>query len=623
MRIALGCDHGGLVLKNALIPFLRSMGHTVEDFGTYTEESCDYPDYAAAAAQAVADGDCDRGIVICTTGIGVSIVANKIRGVRCALLSDLNSARMTRLHNDTNMMALGAAVVSQDMAFAIVDAWLSTRFSDEDRHQRRIDKMMSYERGLKKKRRKNNRRRHSTLLGKITSLLLSLLLVLSLIITPITTYVTSMTEPERIVDILLNSGILDPEEPTEEPSSEPNGESPDEPNGESSEEPNGESSEEPNGESSDEPNGESSEEPNGESSDEPNGESLDEPNGESSEEPNEEPATGNNEDADPAVASLEDEGTPAAEDPSTDSTEEPSDEPSEEPSEESTEDPTAEPPADDQDNASESAGMSALFGALQDVISSDIMDEDTLHSMLELPEGSTIDTNKMSEQLAESEAAKELVNAYITDVLNSATGGESTFSGDTAMDIVTPHIDELVGIVESCLPEGTVVDHDALKEATLKALENALPAVVDALPDAGEAVNALSEQVPYLDTALKALNFIRNGGLRACALLLVLVFIVALCLFRIPGLRGLLCIGICGVIGALLCGGVYLVLTMPTLNAFLESSLGEYSVLVTQFAGDFAREYARCAVIYGVLGLALVLGTTVVRKLFYVIFSRR
>ena len=126
-----------------------------------------------------------------------------------------------------------------------------------------------------------------------------------------------------------------------------------------------------------------------------------------------------------------------------------------------------------------------------------------------------------------------------------------------------------------------------------------------------------------MKVALQALNFIRNGGLRACALLLVLIFIVALCLFRIPGLRGLLCIGICGVVAGLISGGGYLALTMPTLNAFLESSLGQYSALVTEFAGDFALEYARCGGIYGVIGLALILGTTVVRTLFYAIFSRK
>ena len=145
MKIALGCDHGALALKNALIPHLEKMGHEVKDFGTYTPDSCDYPDFAAPAAQAVADGECDKGIVLCTTGIGVSITANKIKGIRCALLSDVMSARMTREHNDTNMMAIGAGVVGQMLAFEIVDTWLGTEFSNEARHQRRIDKMMALE----------------------------------------------------------------------------------------------------------------------------------------------------------------------------------------------------------------------------------------------------------------------------------------------------------------------------------------------------------------------------------------------------------------------------------------------------------------------------------------------
>ncbi len=145
MKIALGCDHGALALKNNLIPHLEKLGHEVKDFGTYTLDSCDYPEFAAAAAQAVANGECDKGIVLCTTGIGVSITANKIPGIRCALLSDVMSARMTREHNDTNVMAIGAGVVGQMLAFEIVDTWLGTEFSGEARHQRRIDKMMALE----------------------------------------------------------------------------------------------------------------------------------------------------------------------------------------------------------------------------------------------------------------------------------------------------------------------------------------------------------------------------------------------------------------------------------------------------------------------------------------------
>ena len=145
MKIAIGCDHGALALKEKLLVHLTGKGYEPVDFGTYGPESCDYPDFAAAAARAVAGGECQRGIVLCTTGIGVSITANKVPGIRCALLSDPWSARLTRLHNDTNMMALGAAVVGEGLALEIVDVWLETKFSGEARHQRRVDKVMALE----------------------------------------------------------------------------------------------------------------------------------------------------------------------------------------------------------------------------------------------------------------------------------------------------------------------------------------------------------------------------------------------------------------------------------------------------------------------------------------------
>ena len=145
MKISIGCDHGGLALKNTLVAYLQEKGHSVTDVGTHSLDSCDYPDFAAAAAKLVASGECEKGIVICTTGIGVSISANKIKGIRCALLSDVVSARMTREHNDTNMMALGAAIIDPKLALEIVDIWLSTPFSGVDRHQRRVDKIMALE----------------------------------------------------------------------------------------------------------------------------------------------------------------------------------------------------------------------------------------------------------------------------------------------------------------------------------------------------------------------------------------------------------------------------------------------------------------------------------------------
>lgn len=145
MKIAIGCDHGALELKNKVVAHLEKQGYEVRDFGTYTADSCDYPDFAGKAALAVASGECEKGIVLCTTGIGISIAANKVRGIRCALLHDTVSARLTRLHNDTNMMALGAGFVGPMAALEIVDTWLGTEFSGEARHQRRIDKVMALE----------------------------------------------------------------------------------------------------------------------------------------------------------------------------------------------------------------------------------------------------------------------------------------------------------------------------------------------------------------------------------------------------------------------------------------------------------------------------------------------
>ena len=145
MKIALGCDHGALALKNKLASHLEAKGYEVRDFGTHTPDSCDYPIYAAAAARAVAAGECERGIVLCTTGIGVSIAANKVNGIRCALLHDLESARLTRLHNDTNMMALGAGVTEEALALELADTWLTTEFSGDERHSRRIAGVMALE----------------------------------------------------------------------------------------------------------------------------------------------------------------------------------------------------------------------------------------------------------------------------------------------------------------------------------------------------------------------------------------------------------------------------------------------------------------------------------------------
>lgn len=136
--LAIGSDHGGFALKREVMAHLDRRGIAYRDFGTYTEESCDYPVYAKAVAQAVSSGEYDRGILICGTGIGISIAANRVPGIRCAVCGDCFSAQATREHNDANILALGARVVGDGLALKIVDTFLDTPFSNDERHKRRI-----------------------------------------------------------------------------------------------------------------------------------------------------------------------------------------------------------------------------------------------------------------------------------------------------------------------------------------------------------------------------------------------------------------------------------------------------------------------------------------------------
>lgn len=136
--IAIGSDHGGFELKEAVKKHLDKRGLEYKDYGTYSTDSCDYPTYGKLVGHAVADGECDRGIIICGTGIGISITANKIKGVRAALCGDCFSAEATRLHNDANILALGARVTAEGLALKIVDTFLDTPFSGDERHLRRI-----------------------------------------------------------------------------------------------------------------------------------------------------------------------------------------------------------------------------------------------------------------------------------------------------------------------------------------------------------------------------------------------------------------------------------------------------------------------------------------------------
>ena len=137
MKISLGCDHGGYLLKQDILIWLEEHDYEFEDFGCYNTESVDYPVYAEKVARAVASGACDKGIVICTTGIGVSMAANKVKGIRCALCGDSYSAEMTRRHNDANVLAMGAGIIGPNLAKKITEVFLTTEF-EGGRHERRV-----------------------------------------------------------------------------------------------------------------------------------------------------------------------------------------------------------------------------------------------------------------------------------------------------------------------------------------------------------------------------------------------------------------------------------------------------------------------------------------------------
>ncbi len=144
MKIAIGSDHAGFALKEAIKKHLEAKGHTYKDFGTFDESSVDYPDYAFYVGKAVQMGEYDRGILICGTGIGMSIAANKICGIRCALCHDVYSAKMTRKHNDSNVLAMGARVIGNTLALKVTDAWLEAEF-EGGRHARRVEKISNIE----------------------------------------------------------------------------------------------------------------------------------------------------------------------------------------------------------------------------------------------------------------------------------------------------------------------------------------------------------------------------------------------------------------------------------------------------------------------------------------------
>ena len=145
MKLAVGCDHAGFNLKETVVKYLRIMGHEVTDCGTNSTVSCDYPDYAAKVCKEIVEGRAERGILICGTGIGMSIAANKVHGIRAACCSDTYSARFTRMHNDANVLCFGARVVGEGLALDLVDLFLETPFENSGNHPRRVAKIAKME----------------------------------------------------------------------------------------------------------------------------------------------------------------------------------------------------------------------------------------------------------------------------------------------------------------------------------------------------------------------------------------------------------------------------------------------------------------------------------------------
>lgn len=148
--IAIGCDHGGLAMKNFIVEFLKKEGYEVKDFGIYENKSVDYPDIAKPVCESIQNGECDRGILVCGTGIGMSIAANKFNGIRAAVCGDIYSAKMTKVHNNSNVITLGGRVIGEETAREIVDIWLKSEY-EGGRHQGRLDKIAEIEENQRRK----------------------------------------------------------------------------------------------------------------------------------------------------------------------------------------------------------------------------------------------------------------------------------------------------------------------------------------------------------------------------------------------------------------------------------------------------------------------------------------
>ncbi len=576
MKIAIACDHEAFYLKEALIPCLKKLGHSVRDFGTHSLRRCDYPDYALEAALSVSAGDCDKGIVLCATGVGVSIAANKIKGIRCALANDVATAISSRQLQDANMLAIGASMVDEATAFAIAEAWVTTPFSNEDAQQDRIDKIMEYEdmleeekkqqekerRKQEKERRKQEKeleylrsykRKHKPapyrprrfgFLNKAINGLVCTILILSLLLFPLVSFLTDISDPKTAINTLLNSGILDSllggsstPEATDPEATDPE---------------------------------------------------IPLPSGAAA--------------PDPTTAGTGFSGTgfSGGRYPSM-----------------LADDATV--PPEGSGAGAGSMDISSLLGSIQALVDAGVIDEKALKDSL--GEDVDVDMDGVRADFMESDLAKQLVTEYVGSVVDSAVNPDATsaFTEDKVREIMDNHMGELTAIVNNNLTSGSPISEDTIRASVSTAIDAALPAVMDAIPDISGTAQTLIGDNPIFGKVLKVLKFVNSGALRAINLMLILALFAVVALIRLPGLHGLTTIGVAGTISGLSCCGIYLLLTSPATVSFL-GSLDIIGAILTPMLGTLTQSYYTSAIVFSFLGIALVLCTTVLRGIFGRIF---
>lgn len=271
--------------------------------------------------------------------------------------------------------------------------------------------------------------------------------------------------------------------------------------------------------------------------------------------------------------------------------------------------------ADTVEGLPEGVDLDTFMESLEELANSGVIDVEALMEELEIPEDAQIDQEQLRQELTESEAVQTLVSTYAEDIINAAagTGEPPALTTETVMEILQPHMEEIVTIVENNLPEDVKIDREKVSDAIDKAASTALPALVDKLPPAQEVAQTIVSTNSALPTVMSALNFVRSGKLRLIALGVVAFLLVVVFLLRLPTFNGMRWVGISGLVGAVFAGALgYLLQAKPVLDSLLPA-LGEASSLAMPLLSSLASTFVTFAIIYGIAGLVLVVGNGVLR----------